>query len=277
MMLAGLGADVVLVEPPGGSPGRRVGPFAGDEPGPDRSLTFWAENRGKRSVVADLTDPDDRRRLLDLVDGADVLVESGAPGELAAPRPRLRRARGAQPGPGRGLRHPLRSGRAEGGLGRLRPHALRGVGRADPDRGPRPAAATGERAPGLDARRHDRGRRRAAGAARTGGVRSGPARGRRRPGGGDPPQRGPEPGRAGPSHAGCPGRRRRELRRAEDPHGVGRPGRPRLDHPHVRHLLRPLHPPPHGVGARRGLLRRGHPRQGLDRLRRGARHRRGAR
>ena len=33
-MLAGLGADVVLVEPPQGSGGRRRGPFAGDGRGP---------------------------------------------------------------------------------------------------------------------------------------------------------------------------------------------------------------------------------------------------
>ena len=53
-VLAGLGADVVLVEPPDGSAGRRRGPFAGDLEDPERSLTFWGWNRGKRSVVLDL-------------------------------------------------------------------------------------------------------------------------------------------------------------------------------------------------------------------------------
>ena len=53
-ILAGLGADVVLVEPPEGSGGRRRGPFAGDGGDPERSLTFWGWNRGKRSVVLDL-------------------------------------------------------------------------------------------------------------------------------------------------------------------------------------------------------------------------------
>ena len=83
-LLADLGAEVVLVEPPGGSSSRRVGPFAGDEPGPDRSLFHWAYNRGKRSVVADLHDPDDRDLVLELIAGADVVVESAEPGVLAA-------------------------------------------------------------------------------------------------------------------------------------------------------------------------------------------------
>ena len=53
-LLAGLGAEVVLVEPPDGGAGRRRGPFAGPG-GPERSLPFWGWNRGKRSVVIDLT------------------------------------------------------------------------------------------------------------------------------------------------------------------------------------------------------------------------------
>ncbi|HVM52116.1 MAG TPA: CoA transferase [Acidimicrobiales bacterium] len=84
-ILAGLGADVVLVEPPGGSPSRRLGPFAGGAPDPERSLSHWAVNRGKRSVVLDLAgSPADRARLVDLARGADVLVESSDPGTMAA-------------------------------------------------------------------------------------------------------------------------------------------------------------------------------------------------
>ena len=52
-ILAGLGADVVKLEPAQGSPSRRVGPFVGDEEGPDRSLSFWHHNVGKRSAVVD--------------------------------------------------------------------------------------------------------------------------------------------------------------------------------------------------------------------------------
>jgi len=42
-VLAGLGADVIKVEPPGGSPARFEGPFASDEPAGSASLSFQAE------------------------------------------------------------------------------------------------------------------------------------------------------------------------------------------------------------------------------------------
>ncbi len=77
-LLAGLGADVVKAEPPEGAPSRHVGPFLDDEPGPDRSLAFWADNVGKRSVVVD----DDE--VSALCAGADVLVHTLRPGEAEA-------------------------------------------------------------------------------------------------------------------------------------------------------------------------------------------------
>ncbi len=84
-LLADLGADVVLVEPPGGSAARSVGPFvAGREGDPEASLWFWSYNRGKRSVALDLDDPRDQQRLRDLAASADVLIESDAPGAMAA-------------------------------------------------------------------------------------------------------------------------------------------------------------------------------------------------
>jgi crotonobetainyl-CoA:carnitine CoA-transferase CaiB-like acyl-CoA transferase len=50
-LLADFGADVTLVEPPGGSVVRRTGPFdAGDPP---QSLLFFHLNAGKRSVAID--------------------------------------------------------------------------------------------------------------------------------------------------------------------------------------------------------------------------------
>ncbi len=81
---AQMGADVILVEPPGGSTARRLAPFAADLIDPERSLYHWAYNRGKRSVVIDLETDDGRRQLRDLITGADVLFESFAPGTLDA-------------------------------------------------------------------------------------------------------------------------------------------------------------------------------------------------
>jgi benzylsuccinate CoA-transferase BbsE subunit len=78
-LLAGLGADVVKAEPPEGSPSRSIGPFARDEPGPDRSLAFWADNVGKRSVV--VRDDED---ILRLCAAADVIVHTLRASESAA-------------------------------------------------------------------------------------------------------------------------------------------------------------------------------------------------
>lgn len=82
-ILADLGADVIHVEPPGGSTARRVGPFAGDAVDPERSLFWWAHTRGQRSIVLDLESARGRSELRALVRGADFLVESEPPGRLA--------------------------------------------------------------------------------------------------------------------------------------------------------------------------------------------------
>jgi crotonobetainyl-CoA:carnitine CoA-transferase CaiB-like acyl-CoA transferase len=76
LLLAGLGAEVVKIEPPEGNATRRIGPFLEDQPGLERSLFFWNYNRGKQSVVLDLREPPARERLLHLLDGADVLLDS---------------------------------------------------------------------------------------------------------------------------------------------------------------------------------------------------------
>lgn len=83
-LLADLGADVVLVEPPGGHPTRAYGPFADDVAHPDRSLWFWHSNTSKRGVVLDLASADGAAAFRRLVAGADVVVEGENPGALAA-------------------------------------------------------------------------------------------------------------------------------------------------------------------------------------------------
>jgi crotonobetainyl-CoA:carnitine CoA-transferase CaiB-like acyl-CoA transferase len=84
LSLAGLGADVVKVEPPGGSPTRRIGPFYEDREDPEGSLFFWQYNRGKRSVALDLQREADRERFLSLIESADVFLDSTPRGQLDA-------------------------------------------------------------------------------------------------------------------------------------------------------------------------------------------------
>lgn len=74
LLLAGLGAEVIKVEAAEGAPSRRIGPFRGDTPDPEQSLHFWHYNRNKKSVV--LPAEDARARLLALVGGADVVLDS---------------------------------------------------------------------------------------------------------------------------------------------------------------------------------------------------------
>lgn len=72
MLLADLGADVILVErPAGGDPSRRF-------PG-----LFAALNRNKRSVTLDLKSAEGHAEFLGLVDSADVVLEGYRPGVMA--------------------------------------------------------------------------------------------------------------------------------------------------------------------------------------------------
>ena len=81
-ILADLGADVVQIEPPGGSPARNIGPFYGDDPRPEKSLYWWAYAANKRSITLDLERTDGRALLEKLVAEADFLFESYDPGYL---------------------------------------------------------------------------------------------------------------------------------------------------------------------------------------------------
>ena len=83
-ILADLGAEVIRIEPPGGSSARRIGPYADDHEDPEGSLFWWAYARNTRSVVLDLDTEADREVLLDLVRGADFFIESATPGQMQA-------------------------------------------------------------------------------------------------------------------------------------------------------------------------------------------------
>ena len=74
-ILAALGADVILVEPPEGVASRRAGPFRdGHEGDGEASITFAALNSGKRSVVVDRSGA--REELARLARGSDAVVIS---------------------------------------------------------------------------------------------------------------------------------------------------------------------------------------------------------
>ncbi len=80
-LLAAYGADVIVVEPPGGHPIRSLPPRAGESP--DESILFAYLGAGKRSVVLNIEDEEDAHRVRRLIAGAAVVIDSYAPGELA--------------------------------------------------------------------------------------------------------------------------------------------------------------------------------------------------
>ncbi len=83
-LLAGLGADVTKVEPPGrGDALRRMGPFLHDAPHAETGALHLHLNAGKRSVTLNPASASGRRLLRRLLPDTDVLVESLPPGRLA--------------------------------------------------------------------------------------------------------------------------------------------------------------------------------------------------
>ena len=78
-LFADLGADVLKVEPPGGSPARHDLPALAGV-----SIPFAVHNANKRSVVLDPDDDNDRRSFFELVGGADIVVDGGPGGQAGA-------------------------------------------------------------------------------------------------------------------------------------------------------------------------------------------------
>ena len=83
MVLRDLGADVIRVEPPEGTPSRHAEPLWRDGSGPARSLQFEAYNGGKRSIALDLSHAPDRETFGELAAGSDFVLESFPSGALA--------------------------------------------------------------------------------------------------------------------------------------------------------------------------------------------------
>src|SRR5690349_19119430 len=82
-LLAGLGAEVIKVEPPGtGDVSRRTGPFVQETPHPEQSAAFLYLNTGKKSITLNLQDQTGVFLLQRLAEKCDILVESFPAGYL---------------------------------------------------------------------------------------------------------------------------------------------------------------------------------------------------
>ncbi len=81
-VLAALGADVIRVEPPGGDPTRRIGPFYHDEPDPEKSLHWLHYNLNKRSVTLNIESATGQELFRRLAGSAQILVECFTPGYM---------------------------------------------------------------------------------------------------------------------------------------------------------------------------------------------------
>jgi benzylsuccinate CoA-transferase BbsE subunit len=98
-LFADMGADVMLVEPPGGTQLRREPPFIDDIAGTERSLNFAYQNTSKRSICLDLDTASGQQLFRDLAATADLVIETAPPGwmeshglgyeDLAKTRPQL--------------------------------------------------------------------------------------------------------------------------------------------------------------------------------------------
>jgi benzylsuccinate CoA-transferase BbsE subunit len=83
-MFADLGADVILIEPPGGAQTRREGPFLRDRIHRETSLPFTYFNTGKRSVVLNLSAPEGRMIFRKLAEHSSLIIDTEKPGMMAS-------------------------------------------------------------------------------------------------------------------------------------------------------------------------------------------------
>src|ERR1700734_291020 len=65
---------------PEGAPTRLIAPFRDEKIDKEQSLYFWAYNRGKRSAVLDLDSDEGKAAMLQLLAGADILLDSSSGG-----------------------------------------------------------------------------------------------------------------------------------------------------------------------------------------------------
>ena len=82
-LLADLGADVVRVEPPDGSPVRTLAPLQRAPSGEAFSFAHAFLDAGKRSITLDLGSEEGRARLAELAAASDVVIETPEPSSPA--------------------------------------------------------------------------------------------------------------------------------------------------------------------------------------------------
>jgi len=82
-LLADYGAEVLKIERlPEGDPARKIGPFLGDDPHPEKSLLFSHLNLNKKGLLLDLKSRKGKASVEELVRDADILVENFSPGVM---------------------------------------------------------------------------------------------------------------------------------------------------------------------------------------------------
>ena len=81
-ILGDFGVDVIKIEPPGGDPSRRIGPFYHDIPDLEKSLYWFAYNANKRGITLNIDTSDGRELFKRLVKTADFVIESFPPGHM---------------------------------------------------------------------------------------------------------------------------------------------------------------------------------------------------
>jgi benzylsuccinate CoA-transferase BbsE subunit len=75
-VLGDMGADVIKIEPPEGSPSRKTGPFYKDIHDPEKSLFWMAYNTSKRGITLNIEKPQGIELFKRLLNTADIVVEN---------------------------------------------------------------------------------------------------------------------------------------------------------------------------------------------------------
>jgi len=96
-ILAALGVEVIKVEKPGGDPARGIPPFLNNTPDPEKSLYWYAFNTDKRSITLNLELSQGQDLFRKMVEKANFVLESFAPGYMDSLRLNYEALRGVNP------------------------------------------------------------------------------------------------------------------------------------------------------------------------------------